>query len=327
MTGVSTILLTGGAGYIGSHLAAELAKAGHALLVLDNLITGRRENLSAAIPLVLGDFSDEELLSSLFKKHNIKVVIHLAGRVSVAESMQRPSLYRQENFEKTVRLIDFCKRQNVTRFVFSSTATVYDTEAPMPLAETSALAPASPYAMSKKAVEDYLQQSGLPHFVLRYFNVAGASKTGPAGPSQKEATHLIRRICQTVLGMQACLTIFGDNYPTPDGTCLRDYIFVEDLAAWHSVLLANEATLPAQLTVNLGQGRGYSVKEIVRTAEKVIGKTIPTEIKDRRAGDVPMLVAATNLIHSLPLQRHPAITPIDTVIETALLGEKRLFGL
>ncbi len=302
------VLVTGGAGYVGSISVEALVAAGHEVVVLDDLSTGHRDALPDGVRLVQGSYGDGAAVASLLASSPIDAVLHCAARSLVGESIANPALYYRENVAGGVAFLEALRVAGIRRLVFSSTAAVYGTPASIPIREDAVLAPINPYGETKRTFEGglrwYAAAYGVRSVSLRYFNVAGASERN--GEVHVPETHLIPNVLAAADG-HAALTVFGTDYPTPDGTCVRDYLHVEDLARAH--VLALEATAPddlrtaanpslpgedvgaAALTINLGNGGGFSVREVLAAAEAVVGRPIPHAIGERRAGDPPVLVA------------------------------------
>jgi UDP-glucose-4-epimerase GalE len=312
------ILVTGGAGYIGSHAVRLFLARGHDVWVYDNLSFGHR----AAVPaerLVVGDLSELHKLDQLLLSHRIEAVVHFAAFAFVGESVRDPGKYYQNNLVNTLNLMECLRRQRVGRFIFSSTCATYGVPEQVPINEDTPQRPINPYGTSKLAVEralaDYAAAYGWGYAALRYFNAAGASPDGAIGEDHDPETHLIPLVLQVALGQRPHIEVFGTDYPTPDGTCVRDYIHVDDLAEAH--LLALERLGPGQgLCYNLGIGRGYSVREVVRTAEEVTGKAVAVKESPRRPGDPPVLVAASDKVRR-ELGWRPRYTDLRSIITTA----------
>jgi len=324
---MSATLVTGGAGYIGSHMTYALLDRGESVVVLDNLSTGVRAQVARAAAFVEGDVGDQALVRDIIRRHGIEAVVHFAGSIVVPESVAQPLAYYANNVAGARTLIETCVQEKVAHFIFSSTATVYAEDAEQPLSEESPKGPISPYARSKLMTEWILEDCSraydLRHIVLRYFNVAGADPKGRTGQSTARATHLIKRAAQVAIGREPCLEIFGTDYPTPDGTGVRDYIHVADLIDAH--LLALDALRGGAKpdVFNCGYGRGLSVREIVRAVERVIGRKLPVKESPRRAGDPPTLVAdATKLKRALAWT--PRYQDVDTIVASALAWERKL---
>jgi UDP-glucose 4-epimerase len=321
-----TVLVTGGAGYIGSHTVFALLDRGDKVVVLDNLSTGVRAQVGTAATFVQGDVADAALVKKTIADHGVDAVIHFAGSIVVPDSVKDPLAYYDNNVVKTRSLIQAVVEAGVRKFIFSSTATVYAEDAPQPLKEESSRAPISPYARSKLMtewmLEDVSRAHGLNHMVLRYFNVAGADPKGRTGQSSPTATHLIKRAAMVALGRLPQLDIFGTDYPTPDGTGVRDYIHVTDLAAAHLLALDALRGGAGSTTYNCGYGRGLSVREVVQAVEQVTGKPLPVRISPRRAGDPPTLISDPSRIKAA-LGWKPAHDGIDEIISSAIAWEKR----
>ncbi|MDE2181849.1 MAG: UDP-glucose 4-epimerase GalE [Alphaproteobacteria bacterium] len=321
-----TVLVTGGAGYIGSHMTYGLVDRGEKVVVLDNLSTGVRSLISEQATFVAGDVSDQSLVRRLMREHDIDAVIHFAGSIVVPESVEQPLRYYANNTVASRALIESCVEEGVRNFVFSSTAAVYGIPDASMVTEQTPKEPINPYGRSKLMTEWMLQDAAKAHdfhyVALRYFNVAGADPKGRTGQSTPRATHLIKRACQAALGRVPALDIFGTDYPTPDGTGVRDYIHVSDLIAAHLLALdALRAGTKAEI-FNCGYGRGLSVREIIKAVEKVTGHPLPVREGARRAGDPPMLVA-----DSAKLKRTLCWTPkyddINIIVSSAYAWEKR----
>jgi UDP-glucose 4-epimerase len=312
------ILVTGGAGYIGSHAVRLFLARGHDVWVFDNLSVGHR----AAVPadrLIVGDLAEVPRLDHALLLHRIEAVVHFAAWTYVGESVREPGKYYQNNVVNTLNLLECMRRNGVERFVFSSTAATYGVPQRVPITEDEPQQPINPYGAGKLVVEralaDYAAAYRWGYAALRYFNAAGASADGAIGEDHDPETHLIPLVLQTVLGQKPHIEVFGTDYPTPDGTCVRDYIHVEDLAEAH--LLALERQQPGQgLRYNLGIGRGYSVREVIRTVEEVTGKKVAVKEGPRRPGDPPVLVASSEKIQR-ELGWGPRYTELRPIVETA----------
>ncbi len=312
------ILVTGGAGYIGSHAVRLFLARGHDVWVYDNLSMGHR----AAVPaerLIAADLCETQRLDHALMLHRIEAVVHFAAFAFVGESVTNPAKYYQNNLVNTLTLLDALRRHKIGRFVFSSTCATYGIPEVVPITEEEKQKPINPYGNTKLAVEhalaDYAAAYDWGFAALRYFNAAGASADGSIGEDHDPETHLIPLVLQTALGQRPAIEIFGVDYPTPDGTCVRDYIHVDDLADAH--LLALEALAPGkQLRYNLGTGRGYSVREVIAAVEEVTGKKVPVVVGTRRAGDPPVLVAASEKVQR-ELGWRPKYTDLRSVVESA----------
>lgn len=319
------ILVTGGAGYIGSHVVRALAVSGHEPVVIDDLAEGHREAVGDATPLVVGDIADEDALESAFRLGPFDGVIHLAASCLVGESMIRPAAYYENNVVRTLRFLDWVAgRRGIERFVFSSTAAVYgdpDLGSDRPISEDHPCSPTNVYGETKLAVERALDWfcrcAGLKAISLRYFNAAGADPAGDLGEDHEPETHLIPLVMRVALGAAPSLTIMGRDYPTPDGTCLRDYVHVSDLADAHVRALGALDGGEGRLRVfNLGAGVATSVLDVVEAARRVTGCTIPCSDGARRPGDPPVLLASIERIRR-ELGWTPARSDLDTILETA----------
>lgn len=289
-------LVTGGAGYIGSHTAKELTRRGRDVVVLDNLSTGHRDFLKWGA-FEEGDLADSAFIDRVFEEHGIDEVVHFASFIAVGESVQKPDIYYRNNVSNTLNLLDGMVRHGVERIVFSSSAAVYGEPQTERLAEDHPLNPLSPYAWSKRIMEqvlaDYGAAFGLRSVSLRYFNAAGADHDADVGERHQPETHLIPLILAAAAGRRPNIKVFGTDYPTPDGTCLRDYIHVTDLADAHVLALDHLADGAGTDIFNLGNGNGFSVREIIDVAREVTGLEVPVEEDARRAGDSPALVSAS----------------------------------
>ncbi len=312
------ILVTGGAGYIGSHVVEELCEAGEAVVVFDNLYTGHREAVHPKAQFVFGDLKEAEIVNRLFDDHAFDAVMHFASYTLVGESMQKPFLYIGDNVTNALNLLRAMIDHNVKRFILSSTANLFDAPERMPIDEKERIVPGSPYGESKFIIERLLywmdRIHGLRHATLRYFNAAGASPTGQRGEDHAIETHIIPLVLQTALGLREKVTIFGDDYPTRDGTCIRDYVHVTDLAQAH--ILAMGALDTSSRTYNLGNGEGYSVQEVIDTARAVTGLPIKAEIGPRRPGDPAILIASSDTLKR-DLGWQPGFASLRDIIATA----------
>ena len=312
------ILVTGGAGYIGSHAVRLFLARGHDVWVYDNLVFGHR----AAVPaerLTVADLAEPQRLDHVLVERRIEAVVHFAAFAFVGESVQQPAKYYQNNLVNALNLLEAVRRHKVGRFVFSSTCATYGLPEKVPITEDTPQRPINPYGQTKLAFEralaDYAAAYGLGYAALRYFNAAGASPAGDIGEDHEPETHLIPLALQAIQGVRPPLTVFGTDYPTPDGTCVRDYVHVDDLAEAH--LLALEKIEAGQgLCLNLGTGRGHSVREVVRACEEVTGKPVPLREGPRRAGDPPALVAAAGRANEV-LGWRPRYTDLRQTVETA----------
>jgi UDP-glucose 4-epimerase len=324
------VLVTGGAGYIGGHMALALIDAGEMPVVIDNLSTGFAWAVPAGVPFAVGDFGDSELIARLIDEHEIDAIAHFAAKIVVPESVGDPLGYYLNNVSKARNLIECAVAKGVRNFIFSSTAAVYGETSSEPVSEGVAPNPVSPYGRSKLMVEWMLADAGrahdLRHVVLRYFNVAGADPKGRHGQSAPNATHLIKRAVQTALGRHRSLDIFGEDYPTRDGTGLRDYIQVSDLIDAHMAALAYLRGGGESLTCNCGYGRGYSVREVVDVVKRVSGVDFKVNVAGRRAGDPAAIVAEAELVRRA-LGWRPQRDDLDQIVKQALDWERRLHNI
>lgn len=322
-----SVLVTGGAGYIGGHMALALADAGEKTVIVDNLSTGFAWAVPATATLVVGDVGDSELIARLIDEHEVDSIAHFAAKIIVPDFVADPLGYYLNNTCKARNLIESAVKNGVRHFIFSSTAAVYGETTSEPVPETAVLDPMSPYGRSKLAVEWMLADAGRAHdlrsVVLRYFNVAGADPQGRLGQSTPNATHLIKRAVQTALGRHAALDIYGEDYPTPDGTCVRDYIQVTDLIDAHMAALAYLRGGRPSLVCNCGYGRGYSVRQVVEVVKRVSGVDFKVNSAGRRAGDPATIVAKADLIRR-ELGWRPKRDNLETIVKQALDWERRL---
>jgi UDP-glucose 4-epimerase len=322
-----TILVTGGAGYIGSHMVHALVDRGEGVVVLDNFSTGFRWAIPDGVPLVVGETGNEDLVAALIREHEVDAIIHFAASIVVPESVAEPLKYYRNNTANSRTLIEAAVNGGVKHFIFSSTAAVYGNPATVPVAEDAALAPMSPYGSSKLMTEVMLGDAGiahgLNHVILRYFNVAGADPRLRTGQSTKGATHLIKVAVETALGMRPKIEVFGTDYPTPDGTCIRDYIHVSDLVSAHSDALRYLRGGGASAIMNCGYGRGFSVLEVLDTVKKVSGVDFPVAYSPRRPGDPARIVAASDRARAV-LGWQPRLDDLSTIVTHALAWERRL---
>ncbi len=322
-----SVLVTGGAGYIGAHMLLALQDAGETAVALDNLSTGVSWLVPDGMPFVKADVGDKETLHKIFKEHNIREVIHFAGSILVPESIRHPLDYYENNTGQTLALLTACVEAGVKRFIFSSTAAVYGTPSRVPVSENAPIHSITPYgasmAMSERILEDAATAHGISYMTLRYFNVAGADPKGRAGEIGKP-THLIKVAAQIAVGSRReKLQIYGGDYPTPDGTAIRDYVHVTDLAQAHLAALGRIRDNGASATLNCGYGRGYSIYEVLEAFNRVAGAPLPCEIAPRRAGDPPQLIADNAAIRTA-LGWRPSYDDIDFIVETAIKWERGL---
>jgi UDP-glucose 4-epimerase len=321
------VLVTGGAGYIGSHMVLALADAGEEVTVLDNLTTSSRSAVDPRAKFIEGDVADSALVQETISQRGITDVVHFAGSIVVPESVSDPLKYYANNTAKTRSLIEACVKQGVSRFVFSSTAAVYGSPDQVPVTEDVPLAPVSPYGRSKLMTEWMLGDVAAAHdfeyVVLRYFNVAGADPKGRSGQSTKDATHLIKVAVQAALGIRDHMSIFGDDYGTPDGTCIRDYIHVSDLISAHEAALKYLRDGGKSLTANCGYGHGSSVKEVIAAVERVSNRKIDARMDTRRAGDPAEIVADASRARRV-LGWAPSHDNLDEIVSHAYRWESQL---
>ena len=315
-----SILVCGGAGYIGSHAVHQLVAGGENVVIADNLQTGHRAALNPAAKFYEGDIRDAAILDKIFTENEIEAVIHFAANSLVGESVQKPLMYFNNNVGGMQVLLESMVKNGVDKIVFSSTAATYGEPIKIPIDENDPTIPTNPYGESKLIMEKMMQwvsRANGVHFVsLRYFNAAGALEDGSIGEDHNPETHLIPLILQVPLGKRDHITIFGDNYPTPDGTCLRDYIHVIDLADAHILALKYLREGGESNIFNLGNGQGFSVKEMILAAEKVTGQKIKTEIGARRAGDPAQLIASSDKAKKI-LKWIPKFADVEKIIATA----------
>jgi len=322
-----TVLVTGGAGYIGSHMVYALVAAGERVVVLDNLSTGFDWAISPDAELVIGETGDQALVASVIKKHGIEAIIHFAASIVVPDSVANPLGYYKNNTVNSRALIECAVQGGVQHFIFSSTAAVYGNPARVPVTEDDTLNPMSPYGSSKLMTEIMLRDAGiahgLKHVILRYFNVAGADPELRTGQSTKGATHLIKVAVETALGRRAKMDVFGTDYPTPDGTCVRDYIHVSDLVQAHLDALRYLRGGGASSTMNAGYGRGFSVLDVIDTVKRVSGTDFTVELSPRRPGDPAQIVASSDRARAL-IGWKPAHDDLTTIVTHALGWERKL---
>lgn len=321
------LLVTGGAGYIGGHVVRQLSEAGYRVVVYDNLSTGADSALIHGEELVIADLADEARLEKVLRDYRIKTVLHFAASIIAPESVSKPLEYYGNNTCNTMRLLTACMKTGVEKFIFSSTAAVYGMPHSGIAAEDSPTVPISPYGTSKLMSEWMLRDAALAHGIryvaLRYFNVAGADPQGRMGQRIKEATHLIKVCCQAALGKRSSVSIFGTDYPTPDGSGIRDYIHIEDLASAHLAALSHLNSGGGPLVLNVGYGKGSSVREVIEVAHRVTGVRFPVEEAPRRPGDPAMLVARADRIRET-LDWSPRHADLETIVADAWRWEQRL---
>ena len=322
------VLVTGGAGYIGSHAVLALVDAGWQVAVIDDLSTGFHFAVPGGVSLYEGDIADTDLLKRIFAEQGTQAIMHFAGSIIVPESVENPLKYYDNNTAKSRTLIECAIASGVKHMIFSSTATVYGEPEVKPLTEEDPLQPVNPYGMSKLMTErilaDVSKAHPMNHCVLRYFNVCGADPKGRSGQSTEGATHLIKVAVEAVLGKRDHVAVFGDDYPTPDGTGMRDYIHVSDLASAHVLALEALIEQPERsLTMNVGYGRGFSVLEVLDAVDRVTNQPIERRQMPRRAGDVASLVSDPSLVRST-IPWEPKFDDLDTIITHALQWERKL---
>jgi UDP-glucose 4-epimerase len=329
--GKATILVTGGAGYIGSHAVLALTKAGYEVIVLDNLSYGHRELVEQVlkVKLIVGDISDRALLDQLFTTHNITAVMHFAAFIAVGESVTDPAKYYQNNVTGTLTLLQAMVAASINKFVFSSTCALYGIPKSVPLVEDHPQDPISPYATTKWMVErilsDFDQAYDLKSVSFRYFNAAGADPTGLLGEDHAPETHLIPLVLFAALGKRESVSIFGTDYSTRDGTCIRDYIHVTDLAQAHVLGLEYLLKGGDSAAFNLGNGSGFSVREVIETTKEITGKDIKIVECDRRPGDPPILVGSSDKARNV-LGWHPQYPNLDDIVAHAWQWHQQRHG-
>jgi UDP-glucose 4-epimerase len=322
-----TILVTGGGGYIGSHMVHDLHDAGEAIVVIDDLSTGFRSALPKTVPLVLGDVGDGALTADLIRTHDVTAIIHFAASIVVPDSVRDPLGYYRNNTMNARALFEAAVKTGVRHVIFSSTAAVYGNPAQVPVAEDAPLSPMSPYGSSKLMSEIMLRDTAAAHdltyVVLRYFNVAGADPMQRTGQSTVGATHLIKVAVETALGLRPRLEVFGTDYDTLDGTCIRDYIHVSDLVRAHSAALAHLRSGGANATFNCGYGHGSSVLDVIAAVKRVSGRDFAVKLSGRRPGDPAAIVADAARIRGA-FGWAPQFDDLDTIVAHALAWERRL---
>lgn len=322
-----SVLVTGGAGYIGCHMVIDLLSAGEEVVVIDNLSTGFDWAVQVPDKLYVGDIANDELVSRIIREHKVEAVIHFAGSIIVPESVSDPLKYYDNNTAKSRSLIETCVRNNVKHFIFSSTAAVYGMPDVASVNEDMPLNPMSPYGRSKLMTEWMLRDVAAAHDItyaaLRYFNVAGGDPKGRVGQSTANATHLIKVAAQTALGLRNHIDVYGDDYPTADGTCIRDYIHVADLAAAHTAALNYLRKGGENLVANCGYGHGFSVKQVLQSVERVAGRSFEIRQAPRRLGD-PATVVSDPTRAKAVLGWQPNYDNLDTIVGHALAWEAHL---
>jgi UDP-glucose 4-epimerase len=322
------ILVVGGAGYIGSHMVKTLHQANHEVVVVDDLSTGYRDSVQNA-ELVIGSIADRRLLADLFSRHRFNAVMHFASSIRIDESIANPEKYYRNNLTSTLTLLEAMRKSGVLRFIFSSSASVYGNPKYCPINEDHPKAPLTPYGRSKwmveQILEDYDRAYGLKSIKLRYFNAAGADPDGQLGERHDPETHLIPLVLQVASGRRRSLTVFGRDYDTPDGTCIRDYIHVTDLVEANALALDYLMNSGESGTFNLGNSNGFSVQEIINTARTVTGREISLQEAPRREGEPPRLVADASLANKV-FGWQPRYGDLETIIAHAWQWEKKYFG-
>jgi UDP-glucose 4-epimerase len=327
MGNLMTVLVTGGAGYIGSHMVLALAEAGESVVVIDNLSTGFSTSLPEGVPLFIGDAADENLVEGVIAAHGVESIVHFAGSVVVPDSMRDPLAYYRNNTMTTRSLLNAAVKCGVNRFIFSSTAAVYGNPDRMPVTEDAPTRPLSPYGSSKLMTEimlhDVAHAHGMNYVVLRYFNVAGADPHTRIGLSTAGATHLLKIAVEAATGQRAKIDVYGTDYPTPDGSCVRDFIHVSDLAQAHRAALSYLRGGGQSTTLNCGYGRGYSVLETIEAVRRVSGRNFAVQHAGRRLGDIMTMIADTSRI-ATTLDWTPQYADLETIAAHALAWEEKL---
>jgi UDP-glucose 4-epimerase len=323
-----TVLVTGGAGYIGSHAVQALVEAGESVVVIDNLSTGFSNFVPGGVPLFIGDAGDETLVEGVIAQHRVESIIHFAGSVVVPDSMRDPLFYYRNNTMTTRSLLNAAVRTGVNRFIFSSTAAVYGNPDQVPVPENAPTRPLSPYGSSKLMTEimlhDVASAHGMGYVVLRYFNVAGADPLARIGLATVGATHLLKIAVEAATGQRAKIDVFGTDYPTPDGSCIRDFIHVSDLAEAHRAALSYLRDGGTSATLNCGYGRGYSVLETIEAVRRISGRNFAVQYAPRRPGDIMTMVADVGRIRAT-LDWTPQYDDLETIAQHALAWEEKLF--
>ena len=320
MSARDCILVTGGCGYVGSHFARAAHAGGSKVVILDDFSAGTHPKLSSDIAIVRGDIADRTLVPQLLREHGVTSIAHFAGKIQVGESVQKPRMYFEGNLTKTLALLDSVLDSTVRTFLFSSTAAVYGMPDEVPITESSRTKPINPYGASKLGVEHALEAYGIAHGLrwaaLRYFNAAGAHADGSLREAHEPETHLLPLVIDAALGRRPPLTVFGTDYPTADGTCIRDYVHVDDLASAHLAALDALDRGTAVAATNLGSAAGFSVREVLDTTARVLGKPVPHTFGARRAGD-PAVLLASNARAKQLLGWQPVRSDLATIIEDA----------
>ncbi|MGF1475711.1 MAG: UDP-glucose 4-epimerase GalE [Geminicoccaceae bacterium] len=326
MSSETSVLVTGGAGYIGSHVVRGLRDRGHRVTVVDNLYSGHRWAVSDA-ELIVAELGDRRQMEAVFEARNFDAVMHFAAHIWVGESVTNPAKYYFNNVSNAARLFDLAAQYNVPNVVFSSTAAVYGEPEVQPIPEHAALAPINPYGASKMMAErilhDIAAATGLRYVALRYFNVAGAHASGEIGEATPNNSHLVKIACETAFGLRPKLAIHGTDYPTEDGTCVRDYVHIDDLASAHIDALGYLLAGNPSDVFNCGYGHGYSVREVLATARRVTGVDFTIEEGPKRPGDPPVLVADSKKIQRI-LGWQPSCDDLELILSSAWAWEKKL---
>ena len=323
-----TVLVTGGAGYIGSHMVNALVEAGESVVVIDDLSTGFSAFLPEGVPLFIGNAGDENLVEGVIATHRVESIIHFAGSVVVPDSMRDPLAYYRNNTMTSRSLLNTAVKSGINRFIFSSTAAVYGNPDQVPVPESAPTRPLSPYGSSKLMTEIMLHDTasayGMNYVALRYFNVAGADPLARIGLATVGATHLLKIAVEAATGQRAKVDVFGTDYPTPDGSCIRDFIHVSDLAQAHRAALTYLRGGGSSVTLNCGYGRGYSVLETIEAVRRVSGRNFAVQYAPRRPGDIMTMIADTSLMRSM-LDWKPQYDDLETIAAHALAWEEKLF--
>jgi UDP-glucose 4-epimerase len=322
-----TILVTGGAGYIGSHMVHALVDSGERVVVLDDLSTGFDWAVASGVPLIVGETGDQQLVAKIIRDYDAETIIHFAASVVVSDSVRNPLGYYRNNTANSCALMECAVNGGVRHFIFSSTAAVYGNPSEIPVREDTPTQPISPYGWSKLMTETMLRDSGRAHelkyVILRYFNVAGADPLGRTGQSTSGATHLIKVAVETALGQRSKLDLFGSDYATPDGTCIRDYIHVSDLVSAHCDALYHLRDGGSSLTLNCGYGHGFSVREVIAAVKRVAGVEFKVENAPRRPGDPAQIVADAAQLRKI-LHWQPRYDDLSTIVAHAHAWEREL---
>ena len=323
-----TVLVTGGAGYIGSHMVNALVEAGESVVVIDDLSTGFSAFLPEGVPLFIGNAGDENLVEGVIATHRVESIIHFAGSVVVPDSMRDPLAYYRNNTMTSRSLLNTAVKSGINRFIFSSPAAVYGNPDQVPVPESAPTRPLSPYGSSKLMTEIMLHDTasayGMNYVALRYFNVAGADPLARIGLATVGATHLLKIAVEAATGQRAKVDVFGTDYPTPDGSCIRDFIHVSDLAQAHRAALTYLRGGGSSATLNCGYGRGYSVLETIEAVRRVSGRNFAVQYAPRRPGDIMTMIADTSLMRSM-LDWKPQYDDLETIAAHALAWEEKLF--